>query len=104
MDSDSYFYTAYGKSPLWAILCFDGALYHYGIIPERVVEVTSMTTRRGKVYDLSIGRFSYAHSPLDFYPFGIDRVENIDKTGFLMASPEKVLCDKLQMHGNWVLH
>ena len=73
----------------------DYALYHYGIIPERVVEVTSMTTRRGKVYDLSIGRFSYTHSPLDFYPVGIDRVENTDKTGFLMASPEKALCDKL---------
>jgi len=73
----------------------DYALYHYGIIPERVVEVTSMTTRRGKVYDLPIGRFSYTHSPLDFYPVGIDRIENTDKTGFLMASPEKALCDKL---------
>jgi len=73
----------------------DYALYHYGIIPERVVEVTSMTTRRGKVYDIPIGRFSYTHSPLDFYPVGIDRVENTDKTGFLMASPEKALCDRL---------
>ncbi len=73
----------------------DYALYHYGIIPERVVEVTSMTTKRGKVYDLPIGRFSYTHSPVDFYPVGIDRVENTDKTGFLMASPEKALCDKL---------
>ena len=73
----------------------DYALYHYGIIPERVVEVTSMTTRRGKVYDLPIGRFSYTHSPLDFYPVGIDRIENTDKTGFLMASREKALCDKL---------
>ncbi len=73
----------------------DYALYHYGIIPERVVEVTSMTTRRGKVYNIPIGRFSYTHSPLDFYPVGIDRVENTDKTGFLMASPEKALCDKL---------
>ncbi len=73
----------------------DYALYHYGIIPERVVEVTSMTTRRGKAYDLPIGRFSYTHSPVDFYPVGIDRIENTDKTGFLMASPEKALCDKL---------
>ena len=73
----------------------DYALYHYGIIPERVVEVTSMTTRRGKVYDIPIGRFSYTHSPVDFYRVGIDRIENTDKTGFLMASPEKALCDKL---------
>jgi len=73
----------------------DYALYHYGIIPERVVEVTSMTTRRGKKYDLAVGRFSYTHSPPEFYAIGIDRVENPDKTGFLMASPEKALCDKL---------
>ena len=71
------------------------ALHHYGIIPERVVEITSMTTRRGKTYDLTVGRFSYTHSPPEFYAIGIDRVENPDQTGFLMASPEKALCDKL---------
>lgn len=71
------------------------ALHHYGIIPERVVEITSMTTRRGKTYDLMVGRFSYTHSPPEFYSIGIDRIENPDQTGFLMASPEKALCDKL---------
>ena len=73
----------------------DYALHHYGIIPERVVEITSMTTRRGKKYDLPVGRFSYTHSPPEFYSIGIDRIENPDQTGFLMASPEKALCDKL---------
>ena len=73
----------------------DYALHHYGIIPERVVEITSMTTRRGKTYDLTVGRFSYTHSPPEFYAIGVDRLENPDKTGFLMASPEKALCDKL---------
>ena len=71
------------------------ALHHYGIILERVVEITSMTTRRGKIYDLTVGRFSYTHSPPEFYSIGIDRIENPDQTGFLMASPEKALCDKL---------
>lgn len=73
----------------------DYALHHYGIIPELVVEVTSMTTRRGKMFDLPLGRFSYTHSPLELYAIGIDRVENVDHTGYLMASPEKALCDKL---------
>ncbi len=71
------------------------ALHHHGIIPERVVEITSMTTRRGKTYDLTVGRFSYTHSPPEFYSIGIDRIENPDQTGFLMASPEKALSDKL---------
>ncbi len=73
----------------------DYALHHYGIIPERVVEITSMTTRRGKTYDLAVGRFSYTHSSPEFYAIGIDRVENSDQTGYLMASPDKALCDKL---------
>lgn len=73
----------------------DYALHHYGLIPERVVEVTSMTTKRGKLFDLPVGRFSYIHSPVALYAIGIDRVENADQTGFLMACPEKALCDKL---------
>ncbi|KZK75046.1 MAG: hypothetical protein A3K90_04295 [Pelodictyon luteolum] len=73
----------------------DYALFHYGIIPERVNEVTSMTIKRGKAYDLSIGRFSYIHSHPILYSIGIDRVENEDRTGYLLASPEKALCDKL---------
>ncbi len=73
----------------------DYALSYYGIIPERMAEVTSMTTKRGKVYDLPVGRFSYTHSQPELYSIGIDRVENPDQTGFLMASPEKALCDKL---------
>ncbi|HHE07946.1 MAG TPA: hypothetical protein ENL01_03490 [Chlorobaculum parvum] len=73
----------------------DYALHYYGLIPERVVEVTSMTTKRGKLFDLPVGRFSYIHSPVALYAIGIDRVENADQTGFLMACPEKALCDKL---------
>ncbi|HWR02176.1 MAG TPA: hypothetical protein VN371_09970 [Chlorobaculum sp.] len=73
----------------------DYALSHYGIIPERVIEVTSMTTKRGKVYNLPVGRYSYTHSQLELYSVGIIRIENVDRTGYLMASPEKALCDKL---------
>jgi len=73
----------------------DFALHYYGIIPERVIELTSMTIRRGKAYDLSVGRFSYMHSEPGLYSIGIDRIENVDRNCFLMASPEKALCDKL---------
>ncbi|NTV06217.1 MAG: hypothetical protein HGA59_06905 [Chlorobiaceae bacterium] len=73
----------------------DYALSYYGIIPERVIEVTSMTTKRRKVYDLPVGRFSYTHSPPELYAVGIDRIENADRTAYLIASPEKALCDKL---------
>jgi hypothetical protein len=70
-------------------------LYYHGLIPERVVEVTSVTTRQTKLYDLPFGRFSYKHSPLKLYPVGIKRVILSDQIGFLIASPEKALCDTL---------
>jgi len=76
-------------------ISMDYALYHYGIIPERVIEITAMTTRRSNRYNLAIGRFSYMHSPVQFYTIGITRIENGDKSGFLIATPEKALCDKL---------
>jgi hypothetical protein len=76
-------------------LSMDYALSHYGIIPEHVAEVTSMTTRRGKVYNLPMGRFSYTHSSQQLYTIGINQVKNADNTCFLMASQEKALCDKL---------
>lgn len=78
----------------------DYALSYYGIIPERVVEITSMTTSRGKMFDLPIGRFSYIHAPVALYTVGIVRVENADRTGFLMACHEKALCDKLLFSRN----
>ena len=71
------------------------ALYFYGLIPERVVEVTSVTTRQTKRYDLPFGRFSYKHSPPKLYSVGITRIILSDQTGFLIASPEKALCDTL---------
>lgn len=44
---------------------------------------------------MPIGRFSYTRSQPKLYAVGIDRVENADKTGVLIASSEKALCDKL---------
>jgi len=73
----------------------DYALSYYGIIPERGSEVTSMTTKRGKVYELPVGRFSYTHAQPELYSIGIDRVENPDQAGVLVAALEKMLCDKL---------
>jgi hypothetical protein len=72
----------------------DYAFSHYGIIPERVIEVTSMTTKRGKVYDLPVGRFSYTHSQPQLYSIGIDRIENPEQSGFFRRHPLLSICEK----------
>ena len=78
----------------------DFALSYYGLIPEAVYEITSVTTGRAKTYDTPVGRFSYEHASLKSYPLGIASVANESGHFFLMATPEKALCDKLMQTSN----
>ena len=78
----------------------DFALSYYGLIPEAVYEITSITTGRTKTYDTPVGRFSYEHASLKSYPLGIASVANESGHFFLMATPEKALCDKLMQTSN----
>src|SRR5699024_7904040 len=43
------------------------ALYHYGVIPEYVADITSVCTKRGKMYDTPLGRFTYQQLPSEYY-------------------------------------
>ena len=71
------------------------ALSHWGLIPERVYETSSVTIQKTAVYNTPAGRFSYIHIPLPYYSYGIQRVELTKKQIVLMATPEKALCDKI---------
>jgi hypothetical protein len=73
----------------------DAALSHWGLIPERVYEISSITTSKSNTYTTAIGRFSYKYMPLPYYSFGIKQVALTKKQTVLMASPEKALCDKI---------
>jgi hypothetical protein len=54
----------------------DYALGHYGLIPEAVRQITSVTTRRGKTYDTPLGRFFDERLVLRVYPIGIVSTRN----------------------------
>jgi hypothetical protein len=71
------------------------ALSYWGFIPERVFEISSATTKKSKVYKTKSGRFSYIHTPLPYYCYGIKQVILSTKQTVLMASAEKALCDKI---------
>ena len=71
------------------------ALYHYGLIPERVAEVTSVTPGRSKRYVTPVGRFSYRHIPLRCFASGMDLIVNDAGSSYLMAGKEKALVDKV---------
>lgn len=71
------------------------ALSHYGLIPERVHWVTSITSQKSKSFETPVGNFSYRHIHSDKYIVGVDDLK-LDATRYcLMASPEKAIADLL---------
>lgn len=73
----------------------ESALSHWGLIPERVYEISSATTQNTRIYKTTVGRFSYTHFPLPYYSFGIQQMELTKRQVVLIATPEKALCDKI---------
>lgn len=73
----------------------DAALSYYGLIPERVFETSSMTTKVGRIFDTPMGRFTYSHLSFPYYAFGIRSIKMADDQYAMVASPEKALADKL---------
>lgn len=71
------------------------ALSHWGLIPEKIYETTSVTTQTSRVFRTTVGRFSYRQLKLPYYSFGIMQVQLTEKQTVLLASPEKALCDKI---------
>lgn len=75
----------------------DYALAWHGLIPERVHEITSVCTGRGRIIDNPLGRFSYTRLPMAVYPCGIIQTSASPRETFLIASPAKALCDKVML-------
>ncbi|MDQ7045229.1 MAG: hypothetical protein Q9M32_04865 [Sulfurimonas sp.] len=77
-------------------ISFEYALSYYGLIPERVYEVTSATLGLKKKYETPIGRFSYKKVSLKVFSIGVDWLYDDKLGGRLIATKEKALCDKLK--------
>lgn len=76
-------------------ISLETALAYWGLIPERVHEISSVTIKTAKVYKTPVGRFSYLHVKAPYYSFGIQYVQLRTTQAVLIASPEKALCDKI---------
>lgn len=75
---------------------FEKALEYYEMIPERVYTYTLATCdkKKKKKFTNAFGTFEYRDVPPDVFPLGIV-IEKYDGHEFLIASPEKALCDLL---------
>lgn len=76
-------------------ISLDYALQYYGLIPEGVSAITSVTVGRSRRFVTPIGLFTYRAISLPAYRAGMCRVDLANGRGFLIASPEKALADKI---------
>jgi predicted transcriptional regulator of viral defense system len=77
-------------------ISFEYALSHYGLIPERSAVITCATYKKNKnrIYRTPLGEFHYHYLPEQVYPYDILHKDEFGQ-GYLIASPEKALCDTL---------
>lgn len=68
------------------------ALSYYGLIPEEVFIKQSMTLKHSKSFETQLGRFEYTHISKEAFSVGLTCIRK-DDYAFVMATPEKALCD-----------
>ena len=74
-------------------ISLETALSYHSLIPERVFEIRSITTKRSKSFKTKFGLFNYTMTSSDYFTIGV-QIENPEKcVAFLIATPTKALCD-----------
>ena len=74
-------------------------LSYYGMIPEQVAAIISVTSRRPQKFSNEFGRFWYRHLKTDYF-FGFHYLQ-ITKTQYaFIATPEKALIDLIYLTPN----
>lgn len=72
------------------------ALKFYGLIPEEIFQITSVSTKKIAGFETDIGNFSYRHIKPGLY-WGY-RLVDFGNQKILVAEPEKALLDYLYVH------
>lgn len=68
------------------------ALRYYGLIPEAVYTTQSMTIKHSRSFNTPVGLFDYTYMNRESFHIGITSI-NKESYTFLIATPEKALCD-----------
>lgn len=68
------------------------ALRWYGLIPEQVHRMTSTTIKRSRSFETPVGFFDYYQVKPTYFSIGL-RIVQEEGFSFIMATPEKALCD-----------
>jgi len=90
IDPSRYFLASTLYSPSYVSV--EQAMGFYGLIPERVYGITSVTTKKTTVIQNSFGRFSYQKIKVSAFG-GFEQREDENGLPFFLALPEKAVVD-----------
>lgn len=76
-------------------ISLETALAYYGMIPERVYVIRSMTTKRAKIFETPFGSFEYKTISADYFSIGFRQEIIENQYAFLIATPTKAICDMI---------
>ena len=94
LNTNPFVIAQYLYSPSY--ISFESALSYHGMIPEKVVSITSATFKKNKTkrYTNSFGHFVYKDIPVNAFPYSVEAITD-GKYHFQIASKEKCLTDML---------
>ena len=95
MDQNFLFYAA-NKIYSPSYISLEKALKFYGLIPEEIFQITSVSTKKKTNFVTQVGNFSYRHIKPGLF-FGY-RLLDFDGQKILMAEPEKAILDYLYLN------
>ncbi len=72
------------------------ALRFYGLIPEHITVIQSMTIKPSQTFENDLGYFIYHHVSREIFSVGV-RLVMMDGICWTIATPEKALCDLIAM-------
>lgn len=83
-------------------ISLESALAYHNLIPEAVHTITSVCTKRSKIFHTPFGEFNYWHLPVENFYLDVKLIRN-DNEQFLMANPWKAICDYVYCYKkNWL--
>ena len=74
----------------------ESALSYYGLIPERVTTVMSVSAKSRKRFKTQLGEFFYRKIPATAFPIGVRSIRG-NSGSFIIATKEKAFLDKLYL-------
>ena len=78
-------------------ISLESALSHYGMIPEAVRQVTSVTGQRSRIFRTPLGIFSFVRVPVDNPRAGVKNVR-LDNQGYaFLATPLRAIADLIYL-------